>query len=218
MTNFCLICETTLSSKRTAEHHLISAMKNSLCKANQNYFTYDLIPPKSLTCKVCSQPFSSFEDLNLHLLLEHLQPLETHEIINPDHPDATLRSETFRAKCERRGWRRSTGQEATRSEDGRSSASSSNQAHEGAHRGRQAENEIDEEENMFSIWTSDEKLTFPCPFSGMIEEVNGEVEINPELVNESPYDLGWIMIITPHELDMENLLDADEYVEYLAEL
>ena len=52
----------------------------------------------------------------------------------------------------------------------------------------------------------------------MIEEVNGEVEINPELVNESPYDLGWIMIITPHELDMENLLDADEYVEYLAEL
>jgi glycine cleavage system H protein len=83
---------------------------------------------------------------------------------------------------------------------------------------RQAENEIDEEENMFSIWTSDEKLTFPCPFSGMIEEVNGEVEINPELVNDSPYDIGWIMIITPHELDMENLLDADEYVEYLAEL
>ena len=44
---------------------------------------------------------------------------------------------------------------------------------------RQAENEIDEEENMFSIWTSEEKLTFPCPFSGMIEEVNGEIRIYP---------------------------------------
>jgi len=26
------------------------------------------------------------------------------------------------------------------------------------------------------------------------------------------------MILNPHELDMENLLDADEYVEFLAEL
>jgi glycine cleavage system H protein len=83
---------------------------------------------------------------------------------------------------------------------------------------RQAENEIDVEESMFSIWTAEEKLTFPSPFSGMIDEVNGEVEISPDLVNDSPYDLGWVMILNPHELDMENLLDADEYVEYLAEL
>lgn len=83
---------------------------------------------------------------------------------------------------------------------------------------RQAENEIDADESMFSLWTADEKLVFPSPFSGMIDEVNGEVEISPDLVNDSPYDLGWIMILNPHELDMENLLDADEYVEYLAEL
>ena len=83
---------------------------------------------------------------------------------------------------------------------------------------RQAENEIDADESMFSLWTVDEKLVFPSPFSGMIDEVNGEVEISPDLVNDSPYDLGWIMILNPHELDMENLLDADEYVEYLAEL
>ena len=83
---------------------------------------------------------------------------------------------------------------------------------------RQAENEIDIEESMFSIWTAEEKLTFPSTFSGMIDEVNGEVEISPDLVNDSPYDLGWIMILNPHELDMENLLDADEYLEYLAEL
>ena len=67
------------------------------------------------------------------------------------------------------------------------------------------------------IWTAEEKLTFPSPFAGEIAEVNGEVEINPELVNDSPYDLGWIIILDPHDVDMENLLEPDEYVDYLAE-
>ena len=80
-----------------------------------------------------------------------------------------------------------------------------------------AETEVDEEQNLFSIWTAEEKLTFPSPFAGEIAEVNGEVEINPELVNDSPYDLGWIIILNAHELDMENLLEPDEYVDYLAE-
>ena len=82
----------------------------------------------------------------------------------------------------------------------------------------QAENEIDEGRDMFSIWTADEKVAFPSMYSGLIAEVNGEVEINPDLVNDSAYDHGWIIIIEPHELDLENLLEPDEYVEFLAEL
>ena len=82
----------------------------------------------------------------------------------------------------------------------------------------QAENEIDEGRDMFSIWTADEKVAFPSMYSGIIAEVNGEVEINPDLVNDSAYDHGWIIIIEPHELDLENLLEPDEYVEFLAEL
>ena len=80
-----------------------------------------------------------------------------------------------------------------------------------------AETEVDEEQNLFSIWTAEEKFTFPSPFAGQIAEVNGEVEINPELVNDSPYDLGWIIILDPHDVDMENLLEPDEYVDFLAE-
>ena len=80
-----------------------------------------------------------------------------------------------------------------------------------------AETEVDEEQNLFSIWTAEEKFTFPSPFAGEIAEVNGEVEINPELVNDSPYDLGWIIILEPHGVDMENLLEPDEYVDFLAE-
>ena len=72
--------------------------------------------------------------------------------------------------------------------------------------------------DMFSIWTTDEKLSFPSPFSGQIAEVNGEVEINPDIVNESSYDQGWIILLDPHEIDLETLLEPDEYIEYISEL
>ena len=81
-----------------------------------------------------------------------------------------------------------------------------------------AEDEFDEDDEMFSMWTADEKSSFRAPFSGIVTEVNGEVEINPDLVNESAYDLGWLIIIDPHHLDMELFLEPDEYVEALAEL
>ncbi len=81
-----------------------------------------------------------------------------------------------------------------------------------------ADDEFDVDDEMFSIWTADEKLSFRAPFSGMVSEVNGEVEIDPDLVNESAYDLGWLIIIEPHHLDMEIFLEPDEYVETLAEL
>jgi glycine cleavage system H protein len=72
--------------------------------------------------------------------------------------------------------------------------------------------------DMFSIWTSNEKLSFPSPFSGQVAEVNGEVEINPDIVNESAYDQGWIILLDPHEIDLEKLLEPDEYIEYISEL
>ena len=90
----------------------------------------------------------------------------------------------------------------------------------------QAETEIDEGGSMFSLWTADEKISLTSPFAGIISDVNGEVEISPDLVNDSDYDHGWVILLEPHELKMnpddkqvlENLLEPDEYVEYLAEL
>tara|TARA_B100000959_G_C14969527_1_gene619107 strand:+ start:582 stop:992 length:411 start_codon:yes stop_codon:yes gene_type:complete len=81
-----------------------------------------------------------------------------------------------------------------------------------------AEDEFAEDDEMFSIWTADEKISFRAPFSGSVMEVNGEVEINPELINESAYDLGWMIIMEPHHLDMEIFLEPEEYVGALAEL
>ncbi|MBU6080429.1 MULTISPECIES: glycine cleavage system protein GcvH [Allobacillus] len=51
-----------------------------------------------------------------------------------------------------------------------------------------------------------------APVSGKVVEVNEELEDSPELVNESPYEGAWMVVV---ELDdssqLEELMDADAY-------
>jgi len=56
------------------------------------------------------------------------------------------------------------------------------------------------------------------PVSGEVVEVNTALAEKPELVNESPYGEGWMIrmrLSDPSEL--ERLLSAQEYDEYLAQ-
>ena len=50
------------------------------------------------------------------------------------------------------------------------------------------------------------------PVSGEIVEVNDGVKQNPELVNESPYEKGWLLRIKPDDAaELDALLDAAQY-------
>jgi len=50
------------------------------------------------------------------------------------------------------------------------------------------------------------------PLTGVINAVNDELTIRPELVNEDPYGAGWMFEITCSDLDeVEGLLDAAGY-------
>jgi glycine cleavage system H protein len=54
------------------------------------------------------------------------------------------------------------------------------------------------------------------PVSGKITHINESLEDNPELINEDPYNKGWIIkmeIQTSSELD--ELLDADSYQDLI---
>jgi len=52
-----------------------------------------------------------------------------------------------------------------------------------------------------------------APISGEIIDANSELNSMPELVNTDPYGDGWIMRIRPDDPDdLENLLDADSYL------
>jgi glycine cleavage system H protein len=56
-----------------------------------------------------------------------------------------------------------------------------------------------------------------APVSGVITRINGELEKQPELVNEDPWKKGWMIAIKPSKLAEERptLLDAAAYRAHL---
>jgi glycine cleavage system H protein len=51
-----------------------------------------------------------------------------------------------------------------------------------------------------------------APVQGVVVEVNGDLEVSPELVNSEPYGAGWMIVLEPVDLrSTEDLLDADAY-------
>jgi glycine cleavage system H protein len=53
-----------------------------------------------------------------------------------------------------------------------------------------------------------------APFAGLISAVNEAVSANPELVNQSPYDEGWLVLMNVDgEIPAHELLDAAQYRE-----
>jgi len=59
-----------------------------------------------------------------------------------------------------------------------------------------------------------------APISGTIEEVNEELGSKPELLNEDPYGKGWLLVVTPTNLDAElkKIMDFKASVEWHKEL
>lgn len=56
------------------------------------------------------------------------------------------------------------------------------------------------------------------PLSGEVTEVNGTTETNPETVNESPYESGWLFKLRLADTgQLESLLDANAYAELIKE-
>lgn len=56
------------------------------------------------------------------------------------------------------------------------------------------------------------------PVSGTVNEVNGDLEANPENVNQDPYEKGWMIKMTvDNTADVEGLMDAAAYRELIGE-
>ena len=54
------------------------------------------------------------------------------------------------------------------------------------------------------------------PVSGVVVQTNEELKEHPELINDDPYDKGWMLAVKlsdPSQLD--DLMDAKHYLEYL---
>jgi len=85
-----------------------------------------------------------------------------------------------------------------------------------------AGDEVGTEDLLITLTTSYEgeieTLLINSPFPCKIMELNGEVEDNPDLLNDDAYGDGWCMIVQPHEFDEDQFLNQEEYIEMLNEL
>ena len=72
--------------------------------------------------------------------------------------------------------------------------------------------ELDEEEVFGSVEAVKTVSDLFMPMKGMVVEFNSKLEDQPELINNDPYEEGWIIKIKiSSDLEDRNLLSAEEY-------
>jgi len=56
-----------------------------------------------------------------------------------------------------------------------------------------------------------------APLSGEVKEINEDLEDRPELINDDPYESGWLCLLESSDLDdeLEDLMDSEEYQDFL---
>jgi glycine cleavage system H protein len=79
--------------------------------------------------------------------------------------------------------------------------------------------EVVPEEEIGSLESVKTVLDIIPPVGGKIVSINENLEKTPEIVNKSAYKEGWILKLRPSDLeaDLEDLMAADEYVQFIKE-
>lgn len=78
--------------------------------------------------------------------------------------------------------------------------------------------ELEQDDSFGSLEARKTVAELYAPVSGTVLEVNEELHDAPELVNDDPYDAGWLIVVRlndPEELNM--LMSADDYLDHVAE-
>ena len=79
--------------------------------------------------------------------------------------------------------------------------------------------EVVKDESFGSLESANEVVDLFSPLSGEIVETNQELLDSPEIINEDPYQDGWIIRVDiPSTTEYYELLTAEEYEEYLKEI
>jgi glycine cleavage system H protein len=69
------------------------------------------------------------------------------------------------------------------------------------------------------IFRQGQTMAIYAPISGEIIEVNEGLIEKPEIINQSPYDSGWIAKIKPSNIEeFESLMTKEKYDRYIGEI
>ena len=76
--------------------------------------------------------------------------------------------------------------------------------------------EVEQDDSVGSVEGRKTVADIYAPFSGSVKSVNHEVIDNPALLNDDPYDGGWLVEISLDDPDeLKGLMSADDYVDYV---
>ncbi|EKO3707791.1 glycine cleavage system protein GcvH [Vibrio metschnikovii] len=80
------------------------------------------------------------------------------------------------------------------------------------------ESEFDAGDNFSLVESVKAASDIYAPVSGMVIEINEELSDRPDLINEEPYESGWIVKIKMSDAsELDDLKDADEYLTLIEE-
>ena len=71
-------------------------------------------------------------------------------------------------------------------------------------------------ERLANIETIKVDVELPAPVSGTVAEVNEKLELEAEIINQDPYDAGWLVVIEPSAWTVESaaLMSPQAYYEH----
>ncbi|MDA8412887.1 MAG: glycine cleavage system protein GcvH [Desulfobacteraceae bacterium] len=76
--------------------------------------------------------------------------------------------------------------------------------------------EIEQDDSVGSIEARKTVADIYAPFSGVVLSVNQEILDTPTLLNDDPYDGGWLVEVALNDRDeLKGLMTADDYAEYV---
>ncbi|RII27201.1 MAG: glycine cleavage system protein H [Geobacter sp.] len=81
-----------------------------------------------------------------------------------------------------------------------------------------AGDDLDQDDSFGSIEARKTVADLYAPFSGPVLEVNEELQVSPELVNDDPYDGGWLVTVGVNDAEeLNSLMSAEDYMDYVEE-
>ena len=76
--------------------------------------------------------------------------------------------------------------------------------------------EIEQDDSVGSIEARKTVADIYAPFSGIVLTVNQEVLDTPTLMNDDPYDGGWLVEVSLNDREeLKGLMTADDYADYV---
>ena len=82
----------------------------------------------------------------------------------------------------------------------------------------QVGDDLEQDDSFGSIEARKTVADLYAPFSGPVLEVNEELQVSPELVNDDPYDGGWLVTVGVNDAEeLNSLMSAEDYMDYVEE-